>query len=291
MSAASAAARPPLHVLRVCGRLGIFAQLRLEEALLRCDSRSWCLLNAGSAASPAIVMGASGDARALVDGRAARACAPAPALLRRFSGGGTVVVDGGTLLVSLVCNAADVRGRPLYPREVMAWSADAVYAPALAALGVPAAAAAGGSPAGFSLREHDYCVGARKFGGNAQSLSRARWVHHTSVLWAVDAARMRALRMPARRPAYRADRAHADFVVPLADVLAAAPPPPRALAPPHAAAHGHGFHPGAAALFPALLRALADDFTLVDTPLEEALAVAALPQERVGTQELALPED
>ncbi len=43
----------------------------------------------------------------------------------------------------------------------------------------------------------DYCFGARKFGGNAQSITRQRFCHHTSFLWTVDAdALSRYLKMP-----------------------------------------------------------------------------------------------
>ena len=286
-AAASTASKPLLHVLRLHRRLGIFAQLRLEEALLRCDTRSWLVLNAGVDNTPAIVVGASGDVDSLVNLSAARQATPRPTLVRRFSGGGTVFVDGGTLLVSLVSSAAAVRGRPLFPRDVMAWTAAAMYAPALAALAVP----------NFALREHDYVLGEHKFGGNAQSLSRERWVHHTSLLWTADAVRMRSLlHLPARRPTYRGDRTHADFLATLREHVpqeraAAAASEAEATGLSQVLAHSHGWHEGAAALFPALLRALSNEFTLIDTPLEDALAVAALPQERVGTHELSLDSE
>jgi lipoate-protein ligase A len=83
----------------------ILSQLRLEEALLRSHTGNWCVLNRGPPA-PSIVMGISGVAERLVDMEAARA-AGVP-ILRRFTGGGTVVVDDGTLFISFVCNK--VRG-------------------------------------------------------------------------------------------------------------------------------------------------------------------------------------
>jgi len=196
----SFAARATLHVLRVPASLPLFAQLELEEALLRADARSWLLLARGGA--PTIVMGLAGDVRALVDAPAARAAGVRVA--RRFTGGGTVVTDAGTALVSFVGARADARGAPAFPRELMAWSA-ALYAPVFGAL-LPR-----GAPP-FALRGHDYALGERKVGGNAQAVSRDRFVHHTSFLWDFDAARMELLRMPAARPAWRADRRHADFV-------------------------------------------------------------------------------
>eukprot|EP00968_Pinguiococcus_pyrenoidosus_P003776 scaffold251_cov230-Pinguiococcus_pyrenoidosus.AAC.7 len=35
------------------------------------------------------------------------------------------------------------------------------------------------------LVENDYVVGDRKFGGNAQSITSGRWLHHTSFLFEV----------------------------------------------------------------------------------------------------------
>jgi lipoate-protein ligase A len=133
------------------------------------------------------------------------------AIIRRYSGGGTVVTDDGTLFVSLLCNKEDVEGAPQYPRELMRWS-EGFYAPVLAALRGPGAAA----HLPFGLVEHDYCLGELKFGGNAQTISRGRWVHHTSFLWDFQPARMELLRLPEKRPAYRRDRPHGSFLTPLA---------------------------------------------------------------------------
>jgi hypothetical protein len=58
----AAAAAPRINLLHL-SRYPIYAQLRLEEALLRTSAASWCILNDGAAA-PAIVMGISGRARA-----------------------------------------------------------------------------------------------------------------------------------------------------------------------------------------------------------------------------------
>lgn len=126
-------------------------------------------------------------------------------VIKRFTGGGTVIVDRNTLFVSFICNKSDVRGAPLYPRELMQWST-ALYAEPFRRL-VPTLP--------FSLQEHDYCLGNRKVGGNAQSVSRERWVHHTSWLWEFEPARMKLLSIPEKRPAYRADRPHTDFLTTL----------------------------------------------------------------------------
>eukprot|EP01034_Spumella_vulgaris_P022064 gene22064-28159_t len=51
-----------------------------------------------------------------------------------------------------------------------------------------------------------------EFGGNAQSITKDRWVHHTSFLWDFDPANMEYLQVPKRRPEYRKDRSHLDFI-------------------------------------------------------------------------------
>jgi len=45
------------------------------------------------------------------------------------------------------------------------------------------------------LRENDYVLGPRKMGGNAQSIIKNRWVHHTSFLWDFDVLKMRYLKV------------------------------------------------------------------------------------------------
>jgi hypothetical protein len=69
------------------------------------------------------------------------------------------------------------------------------------------------------LRENDYVVGERKVGGNAQSISKNRWLHHTSFLWEFRPEMMRYLKHPAKTPAYREGRQHLDFLAPLSAVL------------------------------------------------------------------------
>jgi lipoate-protein ligase A len=75
----------------------------------------------------------------------------------------------------------------------------------------------------FALRENDYVLGNYKMGGNAQSIVKhGRWLHHTSFLWNYDVRNMQNyLLMPKKRPAYRSDRAHGDFLVKLKDVYPA----------------------------------------------------------------------
>jgi lipoate-protein ligase A len=69
----------------------------------------------------------------------------------------------------------------------------------------------------FALRENDYVLGDRKMGGNAQSISKDGWLHHTSFLWDYVDEHMEYLTMPSKRPDYRKDRKHTDFLVKLKD--------------------------------------------------------------------------
>jgi lipoate-protein ligase A len=176
----------------------ILEQLRWEEALLRTDERSFRLINRGSPA--AIVMGISGQAEHLVNLDQMKSD-PIP-LIRRFSGGGTVVVDENTLFITFIIHKKDL-DLPPFPEPILRWSAD-LYA---SAWQIP----------DFHLRENDYVIGDKKCGGNAQYLKKDRWVHHTSFLWDFKTENMNRLLMPQRQPSYRKDRAHTDFLCRLKD--------------------------------------------------------------------------
>ena len=65
----------------------------------------------------------------------------------------------------------------------------------------------------------DLVLGDHKIGGNAQCITKDRWLHHTSFLWDYDPARMALLRQPPKAPEYRASRAHGSFVARLRDRL------------------------------------------------------------------------
>lgn len=49
----------------------------------------------------------------------------------------------------------------------------------------------------------DYVFGERKFGGNAQTITKNRWLHHTSFLWDFEDRNMELLRHPPKAPQYR----------------------------------------------------------------------------------------
>ena len=196
-----------VQLVRTSG-LCILRQLRLEEKLLRSPGAgNWCLLNDGTP-DRSVVLGISGKPHQLVDVR--RALDDGVRVIKRFSGGGTVIVDRDTQFVTLVMNAAAVPDLALFPRQIMEWTGT-LY---------------GGRPhgvfadmPGWQLRENDYVIGERKVGGNAQSISKDRWLHHTSFLWDFREETMKYLTNPAKQPRYRANRSHSDFLAPLKTYL------------------------------------------------------------------------
>ena len=94
-------------------------------------------------------------------------------------------------------SASESDSVPCYPKPIMEWSSR-IYRHALQPSGLSNLLLPASHPEGaFALQENDYCFGAKKFGGNAQSITRQRFCHHTSFLWDFDEARMmRYLKMP-----------------------------------------------------------------------------------------------
>lgn len=180
----------------------IAEQLAIEEQLLRFDSHNWCLINDG--APPAIVMGVSGKKEELVDCArlAGLSAAQQIPLLKRFSGGGTVVVDEDTLFVTFICNKRS-HSFPAFPEPIMRWAGE-FFVEAF-------------QIEGFALRENDFVIGERKCGGNAQYIRKDRWLHHTSFLWDYSEEKMGHLLLPKKRPTYRGERSHGDFLCRLKD--------------------------------------------------------------------------
>jgi len=184
--------KPPLNLLQLSG-YPIYDQLKLEEALLRINTENWCLLN--YEAPPAIIMGISGCPEALLN-RELLKLRPIP-VIRRFSGGGTVVTDEDTLFATFICNSQDLNVL-CYPQHVFEWS-KTIYGPAFQEFG-------------FELVENDYVIGNRKFGGNAQYMRQNRWLHHSSLLWRFRPEYMNYLKLPFKRPKYRLNRSHQEFL-------------------------------------------------------------------------------
>lgn len=230
--------KPILHLVNLSSTF-IFHQLQWEEALLRGDQRNWCLFNLGS--PPAIVMGISGQVDQLIQQeKFKQASLP---LIRRFSGGGTVIVDENTLFVTLICQTDALPIHP-FPRPIMEWTAEAIYTPLF-------------PHTSFQLQENDYVLDGRKWGGNAQSIVKGRWLHHSSLLWDYRSDYMDYLLIPPKMPDYRQARGHTDFLCRLGD-----------------------YHPCPTLFQKQIVGQLMKYFEVVETEREEIGKIAALPHRK-----------
>lgn len=229
-----------LNMLHLSG-MPIYEQLLLEETLLRADDQNWCLINEGSPRS--IVMGISGKQEELID--CTRVEKDAIPLIKRFSGGGTVIVDENTLFVTLICQK-ELFPFPAYPEPILRWH-EALYKDAL-------------QHPQFHLRENDFVIGERKCGGNAQYIQKERWLHHTSFLWDYTEGNMDYLLIPKKMPQYRQARPHTDFLCKLCDHF-----------------------PSREAVITPLIAALAHRFTLQHCTLEE-VRTRGLISDRLATR-------
>ncbi|PWU16437.1 MAG: lipoate--protein ligase family protein [Chlamydiae bacterium] len=187
----------PIHLIEL-KNTPIFEQLLLEESLLRDHTEDFCLINQGSSA--AIVLGISGVKEELV--HIEKAASYHIPLIKRFSGGGTVVVDHNTLFVTFIFSK-NSHPFPAYPEPIMRWSEE-FYRPIF-------------DSADFCLKENDYVLADKKFGGNAQYIKKDRWLHHTSFLWDYNPNYMDCLLHPKKTPSYRANRVHREFICKLSD--------------------------------------------------------------------------
>lgn len=173
------------------------ANLALDEALLlEAEAGGREVLRIWEWPRPAVVLGSGGKVADDVD-EAACAADGVP-ILRRASGGGTVLLCRGCLCYSLVlAYARDERLTEV--RASYRW----VLGRVLEALGI------GGEVAGVS----DLALGGMKFSGNAQQRKRDHLLHHGTILYDAELPLVsRYLRPPPRQPEYRAGREHAAFV-------------------------------------------------------------------------------
>ena len=235
------AASNVIRLVRTRG-LCVLRQLRLEESLFRANDENWAIVNDG-APRRAIVLGISGKPHRLIDVAAAHE--DDVLVIKRFTGGGTVVVDADTQFVSLVMNGDAIPNVPLFPRPLMRWTGD-LYG---GVVGTNDDTGVFRDLPNWRLHQDDYVVETRselkselkssndrddrddrvdgsaksflKVGGNAQSISKTRFVHHTSFLWDFDIDTMKKyLTVPEKQPAYRENRSHGAFLAPLSRWIA-----------------------------------------------------------------------
>jgi lipoate-protein ligase A len=178
------------------------ANLALDEALLleAEAGQGGEVLRVWEWPAPAVVLGAA--CRLVEDVDVAACRRDRVPVLRRASGGGTVLLNEGCLCFSLVLAYARHPALGEIPSSYR-WILEQIRT-ALAEL-LPDV-----QPAGTS----DLTLAGRKCSGNSQQRKRHHLLHHGTILYAFDCEGVgRYLKMPSRQPDYRAGRAHDKFLV------------------------------------------------------------------------------
>jgi len=148
----------------------------------------------------AVVLGAGG---VMADDVHVEACqGDGVPILRRASGGGTVLLGPECLIFSLVLNMEkqpELQHITSSYRFILGRIAEALHDLQ------PGIELAGTS---------DLAVAGRKFSGNSQQRKRRFLLHHGTILHALDLSRIgHYLKLPPRRPGYRGERGHDEFVM------------------------------------------------------------------------------
>jgi lipoate-protein ligase A len=168
--------------------------LQLDEHLLAAGS---AVLRVWESATQCVVLGRSGRPDRDVHVAACRRAGVQ--VLRRCSGGGAVLLSPGCLSYSLVIPLA------AYPAfSDVGYSMSRIADAITQALGVPEVRCEGHS---------DLSIAGRKVSGSAQRRTQTAILHHGTLLYDFDAARVELfLKPPLREPSYRAGRSHRDFL-------------------------------------------------------------------------------
>ena len=174
--------------------------LALDEALLlAAEGGGPEVLRLWENPSYAVVLGSGGSVG--VDVNEPACGADGVPVLRRASGGGTVVVGPGCLCFAVVLRfdrAAGLREIGPSARYVLRYVADALR-PVVPDVAVEAIS--------------DLATGGRKFSGSAQQRKRRHFLHHGTLLCGFDLDRVsRYLNPPERQPDYRRNRPHEEFL-------------------------------------------------------------------------------
>ena len=148
-------------------------------------------------AQPVVVLGRNTSIADQVNQDACRR--DAVPVLRRFSGGGAVILGPGCLNYAL---GVSLVSHPALADVAVSFST--ILGHITAALNVTDLTVAGGT---------DLALSGRKVSGNAQRRGRRALIHQGTLLYAFDSSlAARYLRDPRRQPAYRTGRPHTDFI-------------------------------------------------------------------------------
>ena len=175
--------------------------LALDEALLieADEGRAGAVLRFWESPRFAVVLGAS--RRMLEDVRVEACRADGVPILRRSSGGGTVVIGPGALNVTLVLPDSAAPG--LSAVDVAQQFVLERIAAALSTPDQPIVMRGSG----------DLTIAGRKFGGTAQRRLKDWFLVHCSILYDFPLDRIsRYLTIPSRQPEYRGGRSHDEFL-------------------------------------------------------------------------------
>jgi lipoate---protein ligase len=181
---------------------GIAANLAVDEALLiEAEERdAGPALRIWEPDGLAVVLGASGRWRE--DVKETPCAAEGVVIARRSSGGGTVLIGPGALNVAVILPATAAPGLAAVD-TAQAFVLDRM-ARAIRAHG----------PAVERLGSGDLTLEQRKFSGSAQRRLRNHFLVHATLLYRFPLALVeRYTNVPRRQPAYRGNRAHAEFLV------------------------------------------------------------------------------
>ncbi len=178
--------------------LAIEKQLTLEKELLKKQQGSFCLIN-HNLLSPTIVLGISNRRENYVDLKKLQSWPLT--ILRRFSGGGAVVIDKDTILITFIIEKKILDFS--YPEQIFQWSENFYKQ----VFDLPY----------FHLKDKDYVLKDQKCGGTAQYLTKDKWLHHSSFLFDFEKNYMDYLLFPPQVPTYRKDRCHTDFLAKIKD--------------------------------------------------------------------------
>jgi lipoate-protein ligase A len=179
------------------------ANLALDEALLLlAEDHGGETLRTWEWTVPAVVLGAAGILTEDVNEDACKR--DSVPVLRRSSGGGTVLLGHGCLCFSLMLaydRASELALVPSSYRYILSLISKAL-----------AAQVPGIEPAGTS----DLAWLGRKVSGNSQQRKRRHLLHHGTLLYDFDVDLVgRYLRQPSRQPEYRKQRLHGEFLAKL----------------------------------------------------------------------------
>jgi lipoate-protein ligase A len=177
----------------------VAANLALDEAILDAASDLGDILRIWESPHRAVILGRATRVAEEVDREyCERHGVP---ILRRCSGGASVVIGPGCLMYSIVL---DTRERP--DLHVVDHAHQFVLA------GLARALQSAGCEVTMSGTS-DLTLGDRKFSGNSLRCKQHSLLYHGTLLYDADLGEIqRCLRMPPRKPVYRRERDHLDFL-------------------------------------------------------------------------------